>query len=65
VKRQTFKEEWCKEMKWVSFNHSKGVVRCANYALFSELADCNSKVVNGFSAPFRLESFKKQSHFST
>jgi hypothetical protein len=53
VKGQKFKEEWCKEMKWVSFNHNTGVVRCANCALFSELADCNSKVANGFSAPFK------------
>jgi hypothetical protein len=59
VKRRKFKEEWCKEVKWLSFNHSTGVARCETCALFSELADCNSKVVNGFSAPFKLETFKK------
>jgi curli biogenesis system outer membrane secretion channel CsgG len=60
VKRLKFEEEQCKEMKWVSFNHSTRVVRCANCALFSELADCNSKFVNGISAPFKLETFKKR-----
>jgi hypothetical protein len=63
VKRQKFKEECCKEMKWLSFNHSTGVARCENCALCSELADCNSKVANGFSAPFKLETFKKHESF--
>jgi hypothetical protein len=36
------------------------VVRCEICALLSELADYTSKVVNGFSAPFKLEIFKKR-----
>jgi hypothetical protein len=58
LKRWKFKEERCKEMKRVSFNHSTGVARCANCALFSELAHCISKVVNGFGASFKPETFK-------
>jgi hypothetical protein len=59
VKGRKFKEEWCKDMKWLSFNHSTDVARCEICALFSELEDCNSEVVNGFSAPLKLETFKK------
>jgi hypothetical protein len=46
-------------MKWVSFHHSTGVATCEIFAVCSELTDCNSKVVNGFSAPFKLKNFKK------
>jgi hypothetical protein len=56
VKRLKFKEERCKEMKWVSFNHSTGVARCADCALFAELADCNSKVATSYSTSFKLET---------
>jgi hypothetical protein len=56
VKRQKFIEEWCKEMKWLSCNHSTGIARCEICVLHSELADYNFKVVNGFSAPFKLET---------
>jgi hypothetical protein len=50
-------------MKWVSFNHSTSVKRCEICALLSELADCNSKVVNAFSAPFKLETFEEHESF--
>jgi hypothetical protein len=50
-------------MKWVSFNHSTGVARCEICALFPELADCNFKVVNGFSTQFKLETFEKHESF--
>jgi hypothetical protein len=45
-------------MKWLSFNHSTGVEGCEICAIFSELADCNSKAVDGFSAPFKLETLE-------
>jgi hypothetical protein len=46
-------------MKWVTFNHSTGVARCEICAPSSELADCNSKVVNGFRTSFKLETIEK------
>jgi hypothetical protein len=63
VKRREFKEKWCKEMKWVSFNHSISVARCEICALFSQLADRNCKGVYRFSAQFKLEIFKKRASF--
>jgi hypothetical protein len=65
VKRRKFKEEWCKEMKCVSFNHSTGAARCEICALFSELTDCNSKVLNVLVPHWSWKLLKGMSHFST
>jgi hypothetical protein len=46
-------------MKRLSFNHTTNVAKCTICALFYELVNCKSKVVNGFSAPFKLVTFKK------
>ncbi|XP_053544659.1 zinc finger protein 862 isoform X2 [Bombina bombina] len=57
--RRKFKEEWCRELRWLKYDKTTGFVNCKVCVSFPNLADPNSKLVKGFTGPFKLETFKK------
>jgi hypothetical protein len=56
--RRKFKDNWCKELKWLSFDQNTGVANCKVCTSFPRISDQNSKTVKGFPGPFKLETFK-------
>ncbi|XP_070587501.1 zinc finger protein 862-like [Erythrolamprus reginae] len=54
-----FRQEWCKELAWLKFDHTTGIAICEICASFPGIADQASRIVKGFSGPFKLETFKK------
>jgi hypothetical protein len=59
ARRRKFKDDWCKELTWLSFDQNTGVANCKVFASFPSISDQNSKTVKGFTGPFKLETFKK------
>jgi hypothetical protein len=57
--RRKFKDNWCKEFTWLSFDQNTGVANCKACTSFPRISDQNSKIVKGFPGPFKLETFKK------
>jgi hypothetical protein len=57
--RRNFKDDWCKELTWLSFDQNTGMSNCKVCASFPRIADQNSKIVKRFPGPFKLETFKK------
>jgi hypothetical protein len=57
--RRKFKDDWCKELTWLSFDQNTGVENCKVCASFPRISDQNSKIAKGFPGPFKLETFKK------
>lgn len=57
--KRKFREEWCKELSWLTFDKTTGVAQCKSCVLFPNSSDQSSKVVTGFTGPFKLETFKK------
>jgi hypothetical protein len=57
--RRKFKDDWCKELTWLSFDQITGVANYKVCASFPRISDQNSKIVKVFPWPFKLETFKK------
>ncbi|XP_040177111.1 zinc finger protein 862-like [Rana temporaria] len=58
-RRRKFKQDWCKLLTWLKFDHSTGIAICEICSSFPGIVDHASKIVKGFSGPFKLETFKK------
>jgi hypothetical protein len=57
--RRKFKDNWCKELTWLSFDQNTAVTNCKVCNIsFPRISDQNSKIVKGFPGPFKLETFK-------
>jgi hypothetical protein len=57
--RWNFKDDWCKELTWLSFDQNTGVANSKVCVSFLRISDQNSKIVKRFPGPFKLETFKK------
>ncbi|XP_063287718.1 uncharacterized protein LOC134572592 [Pelobates fuscus] len=58
-KKRKFREEWLRELTWLKYDATTGIAMCGVCAACPSIADHGSKVVKGFSGPFKLETFKK------
>jgi hypothetical protein len=61
--RRKFKDNWCKELMWLSFDQNTGVANCKVCASFPRISDQNSKIVKGFPGPLKLETLKNHKSF--
>jgi hypothetical protein len=56
--RRKFKDDWCKELTWLSFDQHTGVADCKVCTSFPRISDQYLEILKGFPGPFKLETFK-------
>lgn len=57
--KRKFQSSWLSLMPWLCYDEATNVAKCTVCGDFPDLSDHTSKVVKGFSGPFKAETFKK------
>lgn len=55
--KRKFQQSWLDVLLWLRYD--EGIAKCEVCNNFPNIADSSSKVVTGYSGPFKLETFKK------
>jgi hypothetical protein len=54
-----FHRSWLDQMSWLLYDSETNIAKCNTCSLFPDLSDWSSKIVEGFTGPFKVRSFKK------
>lgn len=57
--KRKFQNSWLDVMPWLDYNPQTNTAKCSTCVEFPNLSDPTSKIIKGFSGPFKLETFKK------